>query len=777
MNKYHEILELDIILEQLKSHLILETNINSIDNLSPYSNVSEVRTALEEVDEAVVITMRMGRVPFYFKNDITFALAKCTKDGVLQIKELMDIEKFLDTVKGIPIYLQSLASNQIRHEMFAAYTNDLYYPKELNLRIKDIVSPFGEINDSASSLLKDIRRKIKDTEKNIQTKLQSIMNQNASKLTQSIISIRNDRYVLPVKNEYKNTFKGIVHDQSASGETFFIEPLIICELNNNLNNLFEKEKQEIYRILKEISLEIGNHYHILKNDYKILKHVDMVFGKAQYAIKIDGAKPKVNDKNYLELYNCKHPLLNVEKVIRNNVFIGKEYKGIIITGPNTGGKTVLMKTVGLLSLMVKYGLLIPSDENSDIMIFDDVYADIGDDQSIAQNLSTFSSHLRNIITILNNVTSNSLVLLDELGSGTDPVEGSSLAIAVFDYLLEKNCLVIASSHYSELKVHAFETHNIINASVEFDPNTLRPTYKLLLGVPGASNALNISKMLGLHPEIIDRAFNHANLHKNEVAETLAKLTDQSAELENRLQSISKLEESLKEKETEILDLKEQIQKERTSILKDAEEKAKAIINSSSKKIDELLTELTNMKNREVKQHEIADAKFEFRQLKESLHIEEAVPVDLPIEINSQVFIESYQCYGIVVKEKKNNKFDVQMGNAIVTIDKAQLKPVKMKTVEKPKSNTKISISQPKNIGMRLDLRGERYESAKERLDKYLDDAVYCGLQQVTIIHGFGTGVIRELVKKTLHNNPLVESYRYGGDGEGGQGATIVSLKK
>ncbi|HHU55307.1 MAG TPA: endonuclease MutS2, partial [Acholeplasmataceae bacterium] len=488
MNKYYKILEFDKIIALVKQYARLPQTQSNLENIKIYNEIEEIQKALDEVDEATILIQRMGSFPLLFHTDISFYLNKVHKYGVLTEEELLEVGNLLDSIKENYLYLDKLDSAEIKVEHFNHKVLSMTYFKDLNLKIKKIITPFGEIKDDASSLLKDLRRKQKDIETSIQKKLQEILNKNQKKLTQNIVSIRNDRFVIPVRVEYKNTFSGIIHDQSASGETVFIEPTIINSLQNQLNQIREEEKQEIYRILKQISLEINNYYDDLMHAYQIFVELDTIFAKAKYAIKIGAQKPQVNNEGIVDLVNCRHPLLNVDNVVSNNINIGT-YKGIIITGPNTGGKTVLLKTIGLLAIMVKAGMLIPCDESSNIMIFDNVFADIGDEQSIDQNLSTFSSHLKNIIQIINNVTNESLVLLDELGSGTDPSEGTSLAISIFDYLIKKDCLVIATSHYSELKIYAYNSNDVINASVEFDEKTLKPTYKLLMGVPGMSNAL------------------------------------------------------------------------------------------------------------------------------------------------------------------------------------------------------------------------------------------------------------------------------------------------
>lgn len=775
--KYYNILELNKIINMLKEEVYLESNIDLIASYPISNDIEEIKEMLDETDEASILLQRLSRFPLYFKNDVRIILNKVSKFGVIQINELIQIMNFLDTIKNIDLYSQQAKNYQIECPHFNNYSKDLFYPKDLNLRIKDIVSPYGEILDTASFNLKNIRKQIKDTEKNIQTKLHEILQKNSSKLSQATISIRDDRYVIPVKNDFKSTIKGITHGESSSGETVYIEPLIICELNNKLNSLKEDEKREIHTILKEISESISVYTDELTSSYLIIEKLDLIFAKGSLGNLLKCNKPKVNNKGYVSLFNAHHPLLNVSNIVSNDIEIGKNYKGIIITGPNTGGKTVLLKTIGLLSLMVKMGLLIPCSKESDIMIFDNIYADIGDEQSIDQNLSTFSSHIKNVIDIMNNVTENSLVICDELGSGTDPEEGAALAISIFDYLISKNCLVIASSHYAELKIHAYESENIINASVEFDINTLKPTYKLLIGVPGESNALKISKIYGLPNEIIDRALNITNKNNNEIKQTLVKLIDRSSKLD---ELIKKNEEKVAELNEKIAIAEDEIKKaynSREEIIRKAEEDAKKLISKKESKIDELIAELSEMKLKEIKHHELADLKFEYRTLKNETT---DVPILLEkknIEEHDRVFVITYNCYGEVIKKLKQNKYLIQMGNATVTCDKDNLKLAeKVKETIIPKKSVKVNPT-VKNVKMSLDLRGMRYEEAEPLIDDYIYDCLYANLNQVSIIHGFGTGVIRKLVHEKLKNNEYVESFRYGGQNEGGQGATIVTIKK
>lgn len=776
MEKYYKILELDKIIQKIQELCQLEETKTNLKNLKLLNDLDKINDTLAEVDEATILIQRMQRFPLYFKSDLRKTLNLINKGYVINLDELLVIAKFLDTIKANQVYLDTIENLKIETKYFKKNVDKLFYPKELNLRIKDIITPYGEINDHATVELAKIRKAIRDTEKNIQVKLQDAISKNSNKLTDTIISIRNDRYVIPVKHEFKNVVKGIIHDQSASGETVFIEPLVVNELNNKLNDLKESEKKEIYSIFLEVSNKVKSFYHELISNLNVIVHLDLVFAKAEYALSINAKKPKLNNKGILELYQCRHPLLNVDEVVPNNVIIGKDYQGIIITGPNTGGKTVLLKTVGLLSIMVKAGLLVPCTEESNMMVFDNVFADIGDEQSIDQNLSTFSSHLKNVINIINNVTENSLVLLDELGSGTDPIEGSALAVSIIEFLLKKHCLLIVTSHYSDLKTYAFNSDKIINASVEFNSKTLKPTYKLLIGVPGKSNALEISKTLGLPSEIIENANKFAYNNNDDMSLVLDKLIKQTHEFDSKLNELEKKQLELTKQLEENEKLKLQIEEEREQILTNAEKEASKLISESSKKISELIEELNEMKLREVKAHEIAKIKHEVKELKANTEVDiEPIYTNYEFEANQSVFVEKFGAYGIIIKENKNDRYDVQIGNATVTVEKKYLKPTdtKPKDYLKPR---KTVVSVKKDISNTLDLRGLRYEDAYQKLEKYIDDAIYGSLHVVSIIHGFGTGVIREMVQNFLRNSPYVESFRYGGSGEGGQGVTVVTLK-
>lgn len=778
MEKSLKTLEFNVILDKIAKKAHLGKSREKILNLPLLNDLEEIQRALDEADEAMVLLQRLHRFPLYFISDVGNILMRVRKGGMVSVEELLEIGKFLDTVKANFLYLNTMAEFKISAPLFQGHVEGLFYPLELNKRIKEIVDPDGEIKDSASKALKDIRRHIRDAERQIKGKLQEILQKESAKLSSNVISIRNDRYVIPVRNDLKNQIPGIIHDMSASGETVFIEPLAVNQLNNRLNELKEDEKREIARIMREVSTEIDGFGDELLRAFDTLVHLDIVFSKAEYALDISAKKPKINKSGVLELYDCRHPLLNVEKVVPNNVIIGKDYQGIIITGPNTGGKTVLLKTVGLIATMVKAGLLVPCAEESQVMVFDRVLADIGDEQSICQNLSTFSAHLKNVINIINSATEESLVLLDELGSGTDPAEGSALAISIFEHLLAKRCLVIATSHYSELKLYAYRSENVINASVEFDVETLQPTYKLLLGIPGQSNALKISRMLGLPEAVIQRAESYAYEKSDDFSRALDKVMKQIHELDRLQEQVKEKETQLAERLSEVDREREELRLQKAELLRKAEEEARALIKKSETKINRLLEELEEMKDKALKGHELAEVKHAFRTLKAEAKADLGDIEDDEFKPGESIFIERFGAYGIILKEKKNNRFEVQVGNATMTVDKKDLRHAAGKEMKKPlQPQVGRPLGVKKDVSMTLDLRGKRYEEAKIDLEKFLDDALYGSLTQVNIIHGYGTGTIRELVHDHLKKCAFVESYRFGGANEGGHGVTVVNLKK
>jgi DNA mismatch repair protein MutS2 len=780
MYDYLKTLELDQILSQLSGYAVLERTKMMIRDLRPINDVDIINTLLDEVDEAVRIILRFYSVPIMFGQDLLVPLKQAAKGATLSPLELYDIILLFDTIKACEKLQNSLLKEKMETPHFNEHLESLVIDYDLDSLIKKAIAPNGDILDTASPELLNIRNKIKSLERNIKNKIQEILAKEAGKLSQATVSIRNDRYVLPVKAEYKNSFKGVVHDTSASLLTVYIEPHAIYELNNTLNKVKEEEKEEINRVLRLLSKRAGNISDTLINNYMSIVDLDFIFAKASYAIKIKASRPKINTNHQLDLINAYHPLLNVPKVIPNSISFGEKERGIIITGPNTGGKTVLLKTVGLLVLMVKCGLLVPCDENSNVMIYDMVCADIGDEQSIQNNLSTFSSHMKNIVNILETVTPNSLVLFDELGSGTDPKEGSSLAMAILKYLLEHKISFITTTHYSELKAFAYNHPEVINASVEFDETTLQPTYKLLLGVPGSSNAFSIAKRLGLKPEIVEAAAATTYQSNDELQILINKLERKARDLEKRLIQVEAEKNKYKVLNEELGNELLNIDRVRDEIIEKANQEAKKLIEKLTFEANRILEEARQLvKEKDLKLHQVIDLKHQVNVLHdEKITKENNNEISGPIEVNDPVYHNQFGQYGVVTKKFKNNTFEILLGNVRIKVKEKDLKKVaETPKVEKKQAKSTISVSKnSKSVKLSLDLRGERYEDAKILLDRYLDDCQLHNIKQATIIHGYGTGVIRELVQKTLKASRYVESFRYGGAGEGGSGATVVTFK-
>ena len=636
----------------------------------------------------------------------------------------------------------------------------------------------GNVEDNASPKLKSLRKKLVQIELNLKQKLQEIVAKEAAKLSQTSIVLRDDRYCLAVKSEYKNHIKGIIHDTSASMQTIFIEPFIVSQMMSDKAKLQEEEKAEIHRILKELSQILLLEQPLLQENFHLIKEIDFIFAKGMLAKSYDGYRPKLNHQGRLNLIKARHPLLKVKKVIPNTVSFGDGYLGIIITGPNTGGKTVLLKTVGLLCTMIKYGLLIPADEKSDIMIFDQIFCDIGDDQSIESNLSTFSSHMTNITEIINNITPKSLVLFDEIGSGTDPIEGSNLAKAILNYLIKEKVSFITTTHYSDLKTFGFENPYVINASMEFDQHTLSPTYELKLGISGSSNAFNIAKRLGLKEEIINDAKKMAVTSDDIVRQLVLKLEKKAKQLEEQTLEYERLKEDTYQIKQEYDAKVKKFEKEKQILYKKAQAEADEFVMTIKNDALQIIEEAKKLKNDQVKLHEIIDVRHQVNNLDRDIVKEREMQNtdNSNLEVGDDVYIISYDQYGTISRILKDNQYEVSIGNMSVKLAKKELTKVKTITNQQPKEINFSFRKSKATISMTLDLRGKRYEDAKEALDKYIDDLVVVGLKQATIIHGYGTGVIRELVQNFLKNNKNIASYRYGGENEGGFGVTVITLK-
>lgn len=771
-------LEFSLILDKLSEFAILPAVKTQISSLKPSSNINMLEEELTKTQEALRIIQRSMRAPLYMSCDYDKILLLLSKGAILSGKELYETVKLYETIRANVKFANHLKKDQIESQYFQMITSKLYLNESIEQMLLKALDEEGNVEDNASPKLKSLRKKLVQIELNLKQKLQEIVAKEAAKLSQTSIVLRDDRYCLAVKSEYKNHIKGIIHDTSASMQTIFIEPFIVSQMMSDKAKLQEEEKAEIHRILKELSQILLLEQPLLQENFHLIKEIDFIFAKGMLAKSYDGYRPKLNHQGRLNLIKARHPLLKVKKVIPNTVSFGDGYLGIIITGPNTGGKTVLLKTVGLLCTMIKYGLLIPADEKSDIMIFDQIFCDIGDDQSIESNLSTFSSHMTNITEIINNITPKSLVLFDEIGSGTDPIEGSNLAKAILNYLIKEKVSFITTTHYSDLKTFGFENPYVINASMEFDQHTLSPTYELKLGISGSSNAFNIAKRLGLKEEIINDAKKMAVTSDDIVRQLVLKLEKKAKQLEEQTLEYERLKEDTYQIKQEYDAKVKKFEKEKQILYKKAQAEADEFVMTIKNDALQIIEEAKKLKNDQVKLHEIIDVRHQVNNLDRDIVKEREMQNtdNRNLEVGDDVYITSYDQYGTISRILKDNQYEVSIGNMSVKLAKKELTKVKTITNQQPKEINFSFRKSKATISMTLDLRGKRYEDAKEALDKYIDDLVVVGLKQATIIHGYGTGVIRELVQNFLKNNKNIASYRYGGENEGGFGVTVITLK-
>ena len=775
-------LEYNKILEILSNYCKTYIGKNIAINLLPSNNVDEVKHMLIETQEAVNLTYRISTLPISEIENIENYLVTLENYGTLSIKAILDIANILKISQNLKEYFYNDIIDTQEFYNLDNYFSKLYTNKGVLDKIFKIIIDENTISDDASSNLKSIRKKQKNLEQEIKDKLNLfIHSSNYSKYVQeNIITIRNDRYVIPVKEEYKSMIKGFVHDISSSGSTVFIEPVTIFELNNQINSLKIEEHLEIEKILKELSLLLAPYTNELKVNIETIGYIDFIFAKSSYSKDINGITPIISSKKEINLINARHPLINQDKVVPISLNIGQNFLSLIITGPNTGGKTVTLKTVGLLICMACSGINIPASENSSIYVFDEIYADIGDDQNISESLSTFSSHIVNIVDIVNNSTKNSLILLDELGSGTDPLEGAHLAISILDYFKNKDSLTISTTHYQELKEYALVTDKFENASVEFDLETLSPTYRLLIGVPGKSNAFEISKKLGLKEEIINNAKEKINSNDINIEELLKNIYDnklkidlEKQEIDKKLNKIEQLEKSLNQDNSELekqkIDLINNAKIEARNILLNAKDEANEIIKNMNKSNN--LTESNNLRNK--LNEDINNIKFTYTENKSSKNNLDKSQ----IKIDMEVYVSTLKQNGIIKSNiSKSNEVLVQVGSIKLNVPIKYLeKPVAAHS-NKSIPNNYTSISKTKNAKSEINVIGYTVEEAIFVIDKFLDDCSLAKIKNARIVHGKGTGKLKNGIHQFLKNHPHVSSYRMGTFGEGEMGVTIVEIK-
>ena len=765
-------LEFDKILNQLRKFAVSDIAKKQILEIEPIANSLELNRILNEADEAKTIILRYDSTPMTGVLNISDAIRKAVIGSVLNIEELLRIVSHQEAVSRTITFIKKVRQLEVPCEFLTDYYDRLVSMPHLKKHIEAVIDVKGEIYDNASTKLEQIRKKIKVTENRIDSKMASLMQSESSKLTDTIITIRNNRLVLPVKAEYKNSFKGVVHDSSSSGETVFMEPLICFTMNNELQGLFVEEANEIEKILRELSGYVKEEAEHLTNNITIFTYLDIVFAKAKYSVEYDCNKPEITESK-INLLNARHPLIPKNDVVGNNINF-RDYHHIVITGPNTGGKTVCLKTLGLLSQMVQSGMLIPIDEGSSTIIFENIFADIGDEQSIEQSLSTFSSHISKIIYIIDHATPNSLILLDELGSGTDPKEGASLAISIINHLRKRDLYSMITTHYSELKTYAFDLDDTINASVEFDIETLRPTYKLKIGVPGTSNAIQIAKRLGLQDDIIESAKEVAVSFDTDVSNLIKKLEKQSLELDNDINHYHQEIQSLHLKQEEYEDLIVEERIRQNKLLDKLEKEKRDDLEKLEAKANNIINELNQLREQaNFKDHELAALKHEAKTINQSNNTYLKTK-NTEIAIGDKVLVIPYQRNGIVNKLIGNKKYEVLMGTLSITLNEEDIEYIETPFKEKKEvSGTVIKTSAAK---IELDLRGFRYLEAVDELDKFVDNCLINNLEFGYIIHGYGTGALKKAVSEYIKNSRIIVSSRPGGQNEGGKGVTVIYFK-
>ncbi|OUQ88719.1 endonuclease MutS2 [Brevibacillus brevis] len=752
--------------------------------LIPFLRLDEVITAQQGTEQAATVLRLKGSVPLGGIRDIRGPVQRARLNAMLAPMELLDIASTVMAGRRLKTFLLDMCDD---HELplLQQQAERIEGLRELETEIRRCVDENGDILDSASLELRQVRQEIRQLESRIREKLDQMTRSSTYQkmLMENIVTIRGDRFVIPVKQEYRSVFGGIVHDQSASGATLFIEPEVIVEMNNKLRELRLREEREVERILYVLTEQVSLAVEALVENTEALTELDFMFAKAQLAWSMKAICPRINDRGYVNMRKARHPLIPREVVVPVDVELGGEYQAIVVTGPNTGGKTVSLKTIGLLSLMTMAGLHIPAEEESEMTVFSSIFADIGDEQSIEQSLSTFSSHMTNIIQILAKMDDKSLVLFDELGAGTDPTEGAALAMSIIDHVIDSGARLVATTHYSELKAYAYDRPEVINASVEFDVQTLRPTYRLLIGVPGRSNAFAIARRLGLPEHIIDVARGSISEEDNQVESMIASLERNRKSAEADRLAAKAARQEAEELRRQLEEERAQFAEEKNKRMERAEDEARIAVQLAKEEAETIIRELREMmaEGMEIKEHRLIDAK---KRLGNAVLELEKEKVKKPakavratqIKVGDEVMVTSFGQKGTVLEKVNNEEFLVQIGIMKMKVKRDDMH-VQNSIQQKPQAAPYTSVKRRSdNIKMDLDLRGYNVEDSIREIDQFLDDALLAGLHSVSIIHGHGTGVLRKGVHEYLRNHRNVKSFRLGGQGEGGVGATIAELK-
>ena len=790
-SKTLRVLEYDKIIELLAARTSSNLGREIAKELVPTENLYEANENLKETTEAVELSLKKGGMPLFGVQDIRTAIKKASMGSLLSLGEFLGIADSLLTCRRLKNYIKEDRTDGM-FPTIEYFIDTLEIHKKVEDRIHEVIISEEEIADTASPELHSLRRKIKERSGAMREKLNHMITSPAygKYLQDPIVTIRNDRYVIPVKLECKSSIPGIVHDQSASGATVFIEPMAVVEMNNEIKQLKLNEEAEIERILYELAEMVAVVGEALSTNMKILATLDFINAKARLSLDFKCMEPKLNDEGRIDLKRARHPLLKADTVVPIDIYLGDTFDTLVVTGPNTGGKTVTLKTLGLLTLMAQSGLHIPVSDGSELAVFKKVFADIGDEQSIEQSLSTFSSHMTNIVSIMDEVDGDSLALFDELGAGTDPTEGAALAISILETLHERGIRTVATTHYAELKYFALTTPGVSNACVEFDIATLRPTYKLIIGIPGKSNAFEISRKLGLSEELIERARRQISSEEHEIEDLLKNLEENRKISENEKEMAERLKTDAAAVKVEVQNKMDKLEGQKERIIREAERKALDIIRQAKEDSEKLIKELRDSmeKDHSSKEEVIHRTRTSMKHREEQLEgatssrsmskVSAAPPKNLKIGDSVKV-VNIDQKGSVLTLPDTNGDLTVQVGIMKVNVNIKNLQMDNTEAVKKKmgyENNSRIQSEKVRNAASSVDLRGLNLDEAIMNVDKFLDDCYLAGVGMGTIIHGKGTGVLSAGVKQHLRNHPYVKSYRLGGISEGGAGATIVEIK-
>lgn len=786
-SKIIEKLEYNRIIKQLSDLAITAPAKEQALMLMPSSNFDEVKKSIDQTRVLSNILRVKGPMPITDFKDVRASLKRLKVKANLNGEELGNIFLILSLAKDVSQFTADLEEREIDTRPIEKTLKNLVIPEDLFKKLNQAIEYDGTVKDTASSKLMQLRHDIQSNETDIKNHMNDyISGKHTQYLSENIVTIRDGRYVLPVKQEYKNKFGGVVHDQSASGQTLFVEPQAVLVLNNRQQNLMAQERQEIHRILIELSELAGMYQKEIKNNADALTQLDFLSAKSKLAKAMKATEPVLNQDHVIKLRKARHPLIDPKKVVPNNIELGTSFDTMLITGPNTGGKTITLKTLGLLQLMAQAGLFITAEEGSQLTVFNEIYADIGDEQSIEQSLSTFSSHMDQIIKIMKDVTEDDLVLIDELGAGTDPEEGASLAIAILDDLRGAQAKIAITTHYPELKLYGYNRARTTNASMEFDLKKLAPTYRLRIGIPGQSNAFAIAHQLGMNEVVVDKARSLMNDEDSDINKMIERLTEQTKAAEQ-------LHETLKQNVDQSITLKRQLQngldwynQQVQKQLEKAQEKADEMLAKKRQKADKIINDLEEQRRAggQVRTNKVIEAKGALNKLeRENQNLAQNKVLQREkrrhdVSVGDTVKVLSYGQQGVITKKLADHEFEVQIGILKVKVTDRDIEKISTQSAPK-KAERAVRSSRglrSTRASSELDLRGQRYEEALTNLDRYIDSSLLAGLNTVTIIHGIGTGAIRNGVQQYLKRNRHVKSYSYAPANQGGTGATIVHLQ-